>query len=869
MSECLILFKQCNEIYLNSFSIFSDDMVSSDDLRILANPFFESLLKNNRNAWKNKAETFLKRAEILYKEDLATNFPVDNKRIFNNTEIEQYFQEEMLRFSYKVSNIFPYAMVNDICAKYKETALLIITEFQMKNNKNIEEIPQKIKQYILEWDIILDANTRSVLERWQYEVAELLLISITIPELAALPSFQLLRICSNLINGKNNPSSFRRVIRSIVGRDMGKILSEQFVIDILVGLESNELKSVQMSFINSCLGIIPLTSSIRQLFYKPLFVHNPFIFASPIMRSIFLAENEKYQNAFFDLLKDPQIVFESLPDLKIINDLLKENDPDSRIAALSCDIIQKTFFVNYDLTELHHNFSRAVDSLSANNIEPLQNISAIAFLKEYVRAFCDSNKTTLKEYVRTSRSTNEANLNAKIHIDTYMNKIIRDINNQLKSKWPRIHSLKIYFLKYLRSCNFSMKDIRDLCESQEQPFPWLNEIPWEDQENWLSFNPYWLHQDYRYAEDYYYHVYDDSKRDEANVNRFFALYLKIARSKMPNMKKNDLVIFAGVIVARLHYIRASREWTDNEIRIVDYLTKEIETMNVSSIYKEMFLKLKLNSNSLIQLLKDNEVDLEDNKVDELLMKSVIVHLIIVHASIPDNESPLAAYLHQLQVCQDDFILTCPSDVEGVVMNAVASFRDEDGAGSGVARYQCICGEKFIVLDCGGFSNPEERDPNKYSISGECLNCNRVIGYGSNEGEYTRLDTDVITSFPIKHEPGYIVEQISTEKTHNARMMTPQAYRILHLFVHTLGASVPSSIASKFFEKNGNNAGDPMVHCLNNICNDWKILRDIFDYNDEQLALILHSIISSMIEGPQSNEWRLDTPEKREEWEDKF
>ncbi|CAG8814456.1 22693_t:CDS:2, partial [Racocetra persica] len=335
--------------------------------------------------------------------------------------------------------------------------------------------------------------------------------------------------------------------------------------------------------------------------------------------------------------------------------------------------------------------------------------------------------------------------------------------------------------------------------------------------------------------------------------------------------KNDFITFAGVIAARLHYIRASYKWTKNETRVANYLTEEITAMNASSVYKEFLKKLLLNSNSLIQLFKDNDVDENLNRNssegDEFLMKSVIIHLIILHASIPNNASPLAAYLHQLQACRNDFILTSPSDVEGVVMNAVASVRNSDeGSGDGVTRYQCKCGEKFFVFDCWNFGKPKERP----SISGKCINCKRVIGYGSIEGEYSRLDRSLIKSVPINHESGYIVEQISTEKTQNVRMMTPQAYRILHLFVHALlGASVPSSIASEFFAKNGNNAGDTMEHCLRNIRNDWRVLKEIFNCNNEQLALILHSIIFSMTENPSLDEWKLDTPEKREEWENKF
>ncbi|KAF0542090.1 e3 ubiquitin-protein ligase [Gigaspora margarita] len=907
--EWLVLLEQTKIKYLklhHSFNNFPDYTTFPDNLHIIIDQYLESLTENNDNAWENKAEAFQKRAKRLFKNALYTNFPVNANKVFNNTEIEQYLQEEILRFSYKVSNIFPHTMMNDICSKYKETARLMLTKLQVKNNNNIREIPQKVERYILDWDTffkeinnteqhtrgwrfpfqretsqnveqqILDWDDKSnELERWQHEVTELLLLSATIPELVTISSFQLLCICNDLtnLNRRTDLLSFRKAVWSIMRSDMKNILSEQFVNEILAGLKSEELKLARMSFINRCLNITTLTFPIRQLFYKMLFVNEPFTFASPIMWRIFLSEYDKYQkerqqNLFFDLFRIPQIVL-SLPDLKVINDLLKGDELDSPIVALSCDIIQKTFFAHYELTELHHNFSNAVNSLCTNIVEPLQYISAIAFLKEYVRAFCDVNKTTLNEYIRdTNRTTSEANMS------TDMNIIINDINNVMKLKSSRIHSVKIYFLKYLRICNFSMQDIKDLCESQEQPFPWLKEIPWGNKENKPFFNPYWLHQNYKDAEHYYYHVYE-------HADTCFASYLETVRSNLQSrlfnwanqsnnnrsLKKNDLVTFAGVIAALLHHVRASREWTNNETRVANYLTREIENMDAPSVYKEILNKLILNSNSLIQLLINNEIGPNNN--EELLMKSVIVHLIILHASIPNDASPLAAYLHKLQVCENDFILACPSDVEGVVMNAVASFSKEKGAEQGVVR----CGEMFVVLDCGGFSNPDEqkRDPTKISISSKCLYCKRVIGYGSIEGDYTRMDTSQIKSVSINHEPGYIVEQISAEKTHNVRMMTPQAYRILHLFVHTLiGASVPSSIATNFFAKNGNSAGDTMKHCLDNIRNDWKILKEFFDCdNDENLALILHSIISSIINESASNEWRLDTPEKREEWEDKF
>ncbi|RIB00057.1 hypothetical protein C2G38_2310726, partial [Gigaspora rosea] len=503
-SEWFVLLEQNKTKYFklhHSFNNFPDDATFADNLHIIIDQFLESLTKNNDVAWENKAKAFQKRAKKLFKKALYTNFPVNTNKVFNNTEIEQYLQEEILRFSYKVSTIFPHTMMNDICTKYKETAHLKITKLQEKNNENIREIPQKVERYILNWDTffkeinnteqrtrgwgslfqressrnveqhILDWDDKSnELERWQHEVTELLLLSATIPELVIISSFQLLCICNDLtnFNRKTNLLSFRKTVRSIMSSDMRNILSEQFVNEILTGLESEELKLARMSFINRCLNITTLTFPIHQSFYKLLFVYEPFTFASPIIWRIFLSEYDKYQkeghqNVFFDLLRIPEIVL-NLPDLKVINDLLKGDELDSPIVALCCDIIQKTFFAQYELNELHDSFPDAVNSLCTNivEVEPLQYISAIALLKEYVRAFCDVNKTTLREYILTFRDTNRTTSEAEMSTD--MNRIIHDINNLMTLKSPRIHSVKIYFLKYLRTCNFSMQDIRDLCE---------------------------------------------------------------------------------------------------------------------------------------------------------------------------------------------------------------------------------------------------------------------------------------------------------------------------------------------------------------------------------------------------------------------
>src|SRR6185369_11418738 len=116
-------------------------------------------------------------------------------------------------------------------------------------------------------------------------------------------------------------------------------------------------------------------------------------------QDIFLKEEAGYGNGnvFFDLLSIPHMVLNASPGLKIINDLLKAGDPDSPMAALSCDVIQKTFFTRRGLDGLHRHFPNAVEALSTVVIEPLQRITTIAFFKEYVRTFWDANQAIIDD----------------------------------------------------------------------------------------------------------------------------------------------------------------------------------------------------------------------------------------------------------------------------------------------------------------------------------------------------------------------------------------------------------------------------------------------------------------------------------------
>ncbi|CAG8452161.1 3664_t:CDS:10, partial [Acaulospora colombiana] len=121
--------------------------------------------------------------------------------------------------------------------------------------------------------------------------------------------------------------------------------------------------------------------------------------------------------------------------------------------------------------------------------------------------------------------------------------------------------------------------------------------------------------------------------------------------------------------------------------------------------------------------------------------------------------------------------------------------------------------------------------------------------------------------------GYVYESIESRKDSDfsLRNMTPVSYRILHLFVHVLIAANSQKDCWDFFNNQQDQViiRNPLDYCKEHIDNDWSILARLLGCNDETLALVFHSILSSMAEGQIITIARLDTVEKRRHWEYEF
>ncbi|CAG8794358.1 5506_t:CDS:2, partial [Racocetra persica] len=272
---------------------------------------------------------------------------------------------------------------------------------------------------------------------------------------------------------------------------------------------------------------------------------------------IFWKEEETINDPFLRILQDPSEILQASPRLKVINDALKNNNLDSSIATLFQTLLEKTY-------------------------EPLRRILAIAFLKEFVYGMWDL--TLQDDY------TLPISFIGIIDVCEFDGDVLfEEINNFMNIDNPLIYSLKVYFLRELRHKGLSIDDIKRFCVAHINKFPWLSTFKWNDKELYSIGDKAPLQAFIRQLQ---------------NINAFRAR-----------------VALIGLIIIRLHVVRASRKWEVPENQAADLL-KVIDTMNNLSVgYKQTVKRILSNDQSLIRL--DNTIDNSN-----LFLKSVIAHSIV-------------------------------------------------------------------------------------------------------------------------------------------------------------------------------------------------------------------------------------------------
>ncbi|RHZ89175.1 hypothetical protein Glove_18g29 [Diversispora epigaea] len=713
-------------------------------------------------------------------------------------------------------------------------------------NYLIEEVTKFLLKKLNDIKISAQDNIPQLIN-WQHEANLISILCGKLPEAPQFASLHLLQMCNDFVSADSiTLTSIKEIMKirnSISSTFNGTdIFTPNFIKKVFTMLDklpnTRENSAPKLSFMLKCLEILSLESPSRLELYKNIFSQEPIpIMSNSIISLIFKQEENIIPKVFLELIKDSNKILSLSPRFKIITDCLKSQGLNSSISTLCCDILQKSFFSKYTFKELSDNYQYSVNILQLTNSIYLQKICAIALLKEFVEKFwdhCISDDDILKPI--------EFDATEIEGID--IARLIEEINNNLTLDLPLIHSLKIYFLRALRNRGLSMSDVRLFCGIQKEVLSWLQKLPWDEgYQSRLPFNPYWSIEEYVSMEKYFTTL--SGMNNKGSFNSFFF-----------NLKKKEIsqaslssIALMGLIFYRLHSIRASQNWEDSENQMAEFLQEKIEKNSTfSNIYKETISKLIKNNHELLHL------DLTATNI-ELLQKSVISHVIALNASIPVDSSPLAYMLQNLNQCSSLYILTCPSDVESVLISAVLQI------GGQVTRYSCSCGYKYVIANCGMANG-----------IGKCPECRATIG-GTDHviaAGQKRLDSKPITrAITANDQVGYICETGNTEISQSIRLLNPTSYRILHLFVHAIiGARAPSQIVTGFLQKNSDTVNDPSTYCMDHIKNDWIVLKRILNLSDENLALLLHSILDSMTKQPPKNS-TLKKRVDREEWEANF
>ncbi|CAG8573444.1 16784_t:CDS:2, partial [Dentiscutata heterogama] len=651
------------------------------------------------------------------------------------------------------------------------------------------------------------------LQLWQRRVANILSIACNLSNSFDNPSLNVLRVYNDL--SKSIPLTQMLQIRQH-GTDL---FSEQSINIIFRLFDQVEMTEVSLfskrSFIYRCLNIIPLESPTRSHLYEKIFSQEPLPFTFHNIYLIFESENRAQEEPlFFNLINNPEIL-KNTKRLQVIENILS-NQMNSEMAALCCDVIQ-TQLTEYQFDKLCNYFLKAIDILISNS-KALQKISAISLLKVFANEFWNHTEFVVTDPIKLNDSIN-----------------INDLNKRLSIVHPLIHSFTIYLIKSLYLKGLTTYEIKQFCEAKQQILPWVKVLK-TDCDNRLGFNPYWYLEQFKHVDLLFNTI---SYSDEISVSNLFNTFIG-------NNEITQKILLAGMIITKFYLIRASRELNANENLLIQKISKYLHSSQLPEDYKAYLLNFMTNNHQLYKLTPNTENI-------EVFISSVVAHVVALNISIPVNSSPLAAYMQALYDYRDTYMLTCPSDELASITNVIIA-KD-----SGTRRYQCKCGNVYFIGDCGR--------PNQISECNQCKNKIGGLNHNLNEGSSSIDSNKINQSVVVNDKQGYIVEDGVFDTYHTVRNLHPASYRILHLFLHIIigvQAHLPTIVT--FIN---NQDIDIAQYCKKHIENDWKALKNIFNCEDETLSLVIHAILSDMLQESQQNVEIFTLPAQREVWETHF
>jgi hypothetical protein len=301
----------------------------------------------------------------------------------------------------------------------------------------------KLDQFLFKESINLILQNLCDDKPWKQDMDVILSINnCRINDSKNFSNLHLLLLCNDLLNINSVPlEKIKEII--YLGKSAKK---QEFITTEIINLVFSNLDNKNdiipiTSFITRSLKLISLESKIRLILYKNIFSQYSFkLMNNGIIEKIFNNEIQQNEQIFFILIENPEVALQLAIRLKTINDNI--NDINSNMAEFCCEIIQ-SIFNKFELNELVPYFKNSIESLMKQENLPLQQITSIAFLKEFISKYW-------KNYFQ------KENLLSK--------SLINEINNILKiSSHLFIQSMQTYFILDLyKQSSFNIKQFEML-----------------------------------------------------------------------------------------------------------------------------------------------------------------------------------------------------------------------------------------------------------------------------------------------------------------------------------------------------------------------------------------------------------------------
>ncbi|PKY26550.1 hypothetical protein RhiirB3_513718 [Rhizophagus irregularis] len=259
---------------------------------------------------------------------------------------------------------------------------------------------------------------------WKQDMDVILSINnCKIENLKNFSNLNLLLICNDLLKINSIPlEKIKEII--YLGKSANK---QEFITTDIINLVFSDLDNNNniipiTSFITRSLKLISLESEIRVTLYRNIF--SQYSFNDCIIEKIFETEIQQNEQIFFMIIKNPEEALQLSIRLKTINDNIK--DINSNMAEFCCEIIQK-IFSKFKLNELLPYFKNSIDSLMKQENLPLQQITSIAFLKEFINKYWKNyfqednslSKSLIKEINDIMKISDVQSINSYFILDLY------------------------------------------------------------------------------------------------------------------------------------------------------------------------------------------------------------------------------------------------------------------------------------------------------------------------------------------------------------------------------------------------------------------------------------------------------------------